>query len=127
MVERQLAREVINGRTYWFAASRQSPRNDSPAAFLLPNYDEYLVGYTDRSASFDSAHAHKLDARGNPLFQHTLILRGQIVGTWMRTLKKQAVVIETQLFTRLTKAEDRAVASAIQRYGEFLELPMVRG
>lgn len=125
MVGQQLALERIDERTYWFDASVQPPRNSSPAAFLLPNYDEYVVGYTDRSAIFDSTHTHKLDVRRNPLFQNTIVIRGQIVGTWKRTLKKQSVVMETNLFTRLTQAEDRAVASAIQRYGEFLELPMV--
>jgi hypothetical protein len=125
MVRQQLTNEATNGRTYWFAASEQSPRNSFQAAFLLPNYDEYIVGYTDRSAIFDSSHVHKLDARGNPLFQHTIIVSGQIVGTWKRTLRKQAVAIETKLFRRLTKAEDQAVASAIQQYSEFLQLPAV--
>jgi hypothetical protein len=124
MIEQQLAHEVIDGRTHWFDASRQPARNSFTTAFLLPNYDEYVVGYTDRSAIFDSSHTNKLDARGNPLYQHTVVIRGQILGTWKRTVKKQAVVIETHLFTRLTKAEDRAVASAIQRYGKFLEMPV---
>jgi len=31
----------------------------------LPNYDEYTVGYTDRSAIFDTQHNQKLDSRGN--------------------------------------------------------------
>jgi len=50
---------------------------------------------------------------------------GQIVGTWKRTLRKGGVVIETNIFTRLTKAERRAVAVAAYQYGEFLDLPVV--
>jgi hypothetical protein len=126
MVKQQMAYEVIDGKTYWFAASGPLASKSSQAAFLLPNYDEYIVGYTDRTAIFDSSHSNKLDARGNPLFQHTIVVKGRIVGTWKRILKKQALVIETNLFTQLTKAEDRSVAAAIQQYGEFLELPVVR-
>ena len=125
MVKPQLAHEVTARGTYWFVTSRPPTKNSSHAAFLLPNFDEYVVGYADRSAIFDSSHANKLDARGNPLFQHTILIKGQIVGTWKRTLKKEMVVVETNLFTRLTKAENRAVALALQRYGEFLELPVV--
>ena len=126
MVKRQMVHEMIDGKTYWFAASGPLASKSSQAACLLPNYDEYIVGYTDRSAIFDSSHSNKLDSRGNPLFQHTIVVKGRIAGTWKRILKKDALVIETNLFTPLTKAEDRSVALAIQRYGEFLELPVVR-
>jgi hypothetical protein len=125
MVKRQIVYEVTDGKIYWFAASLPPAPKSSQVAFLLPNYDEYIVGYTDRSAIYDSSHSNRLDARGNPLFQHTIIVKGLVVGTWKRTLRKGALVIETNLFTRLTKAEDRSVAQAIRRYGEFLELPVV--
>ncbi len=125
MVKRQLAHDGIDGKTCWFAASMPPAKTNSPAAYLLQNYDEYVVGYTDRSAIFDSSYANQLDARNNPLFQHTLVINGQIVGTWKRTLKKGAVVIETDPFARLGKTENRAVALAVRRYSEFLEMPVV--
>jgi len=91
---------------------------------LLPNYDEYVVGYTDRSAIFDSSHADQLDTRRNPLFQHTLVIHGQIAGTWKRTLKKDAVVIELNPFAPLTTADNQALARAARRYGNFLDMPV---
>jgi hypothetical protein len=125
MVKRRFVCEAVDGRTYWWSAASMPPaNNDSQTAYLLPNYDEYIVGYTDRSAIFDSSHAKKLDARNNPLFQHTIVISGQIAGTWKRTLVKDGVIIKINLFTRLTKAENRAVALAAQRYGEFLGMPV---
>ena len=124
MVKRRLAHDMIDGKTYWFAASTSSP-NNSQTAYFLPNYDEYVVGYTDRCAIFDSSHADKVDARNNPLFQHTIVINGQIAGTWKRILGKDAVTIETNLFARLTNAENRAVAVAARRYGDFLGTPVV--
>jgi hypothetical protein len=50
------------------------------------------------------------------------VVDGQVVGTWKRTLRKNAVVITTDMFTSLSKAEDRAVARAIERYATFLKL-----
>src|SRR5262249_48190917 len=70
MIGRGLEQEVIDGKAYWFAASMPRAKSNSLIAYLLPNYDEYVVGYTDRSAIFDSIHAQNLDARQNPLFQY---------------------------------------------------------
>ena len=90
--------------------------------YLLPNYDEYTVGYTDRSAIFDTQHNTKLDSRGNFLFNHVVVINGRVVGTWKRTLKKSEVVIELAPFRKLTKVESRAIADAAERYGKFLGL-----
>ncbi len=126
MVKHQLVNEMTDGKTYWFATTYMLPPRNSPhTAYLLPNYDEYVVGYTDRSAIFDSSHAEKLDDRHNPLFQHTIVIDGQIAGTWKRTFVRDRVTIKINLFARLTKAENRAVALAAQRYGAFLGMPVV--
>jgi Winged helix DNA-binding domain len=125
MVKQQLGHDVINGQTYWFAASMTTTKVSRQAAYLLPNFDEYIVGYTDRSAIFDSSHGDKLDARSNPLFQHTLVINGQVAGTWKRTLKKDAVIIELNPFAPLTKSEKQTIRAAAEKYREFLELPVV--
>jgi hypothetical protein len=90
---------------------------------LLSIYDEYISGYKDRSAIGAAEVGASLTALGNAL-RFIIVVDGQIVGTWKRTLRKDAVVIETNLFTQLPIAESRAVAMAAQRYGEFLELPV---
>jgi hypothetical protein len=121
MVTSHLMHEVIDGQTYWFSTSASPAKDLSQMVYLLPNYDEYVVGYTDRSAIFDAEHMHKLDARGNVLFQHTIVLDGRVVGTWKRTLKKEAVILTPSLFTPLNEAETRALAASAERYGAFLD------
>lgn len=118
----QLQHEVIDKQTYWYVNSTVSSRQQAPTAYLLPNYDEYIVGYTDRSAMFQSVHSDKLDARGNVLFNHTIILDGRVVGTWKRTLKKAAVLIVLNFFVPLSTTEKAAVMLAAERYGAFLNL-----
>ena len=124
MAKSQLAREVVDAQTYWFSTTSRHAKDSSPTAYLLPNYDEYIVGYTDRSAVFDTSHNDKLDARGNILSNHTLVIDGRVAGTWKRTLKKNVVIIELSPFTSLTKAGTCAVEAAAQRYGAFLGLPV---
>ena len=122
MVKTQLIQEAVDGQTYWFSMSTPSAQDIAQNAYLLPNFDEYIVGYTDRSAIFDTSHTQKLDARGNVLFNHTIVLDGRVIGTWKRTLKKDTVILSPTLFTPLNEAESRAFASSAHRYGEFLGL-----
>jgi hypothetical protein len=125
MVKSQFMYEGIDGQTYWFSPSTPPTQDLSQAAYLLPNFDEYIVGYTDRSAVFDASHTTKLDSRGNVLFNHTLVMDGQIVGTWTRTLKKDAVVITPHLFTALTDTENHAFATTASHHGKFLAMPVI--
>jgi len=120
-IRSQLISDVENGQTYWFADSIPM-RAPSPRVHLLPDYDEYAVGYRDRSAIFDLTHTNKLDSRGSELAQYTIVLDGHIAGTWKRILKKNDVVIELVRFRTLTEAEDRAITDAAERYGKFLGL-----
>ena len=126
MVKSQLAQEVIDGQTHWLAASTPAERQRAPSAHLLPNYDEYISSYADRSAVFDSRHAAMLDFSARPAYPHFLVMDGMIVGLWKRTLKKETVIVELSPFTPLSDAAPRVVAAA-QRYGEFLGLNVVLG
>lgn len=120
-IKSNLIHEVENGQTYWFAESTPA-RTPSPTVHLLPDYDEYTVGYTDRRAIFDFSNTNKLDSRGSELAQYTILLNGHIAGTWKRIIKKSEVVVELAPFRALTKAENRAVADGAERYGKFLGL-----
>jgi len=120
MVASELLHEVVGGQKYWFSASVPPAKELSQTACLLPNFDEYTVGYKDRSAIFDASHTEKFDLRGNVL-NNILVLDGQVVGTWKRTLKKDAVIITPSLFIPLTIAETHAFAAAANRYAVFLE------
>ena len=123
MVTSHLLRETINGQTYWFSPSSPPEQNLSQEAYLLPNYDEYTVGYTDRSTIFDSLHTNKLDSRGG-LLTNTMVLDGQVIGTWKRTFKKNTVVIEANTFVSLSDTGTRAFAASASIYGAFLRMPV---
>src|SRR5260221_7004814 len=125
MIKPSLTHEDVDGKMYWFAATNPPPKSDAPAVYLLPDYDEYSVGYADRSAVFDEQHTDKLDARGSILAQYSIVVGGKIVGTWKRTYKKGAVAIATTLFTALTDPEEQAFVAATERYGKYLGMPVV--
>lgn len=122
-IKSEFENEAIDGETYWFVASAVSSTKGSVRAYLLPNYDEYTVGYTDRSAIFDSVHSDKLDSRGSVLAQHVILTAGKIVASWKRTLQKKSVEIESKPFVTLRKSEMKAIIQAAERYANFLNLP----
>jgi hypothetical protein len=124
MAKPRLAQENINGQTYWLPASMPAAKDASPTAYLLPAYDEYTVAYKDRSAVLNPLCA-KLANSGNGIFFPTIVVDGQVVGTWKRALKKGAVVITPSPFAKLNGAATRAFAAAASRYGEFLGASVV--
>jgi hypothetical protein len=98
----------------------------SPAAHLLPNYDEYFIGFKDRSAIAKIAETTGIKSDDPSLIAHIVILDGQVVGGWRRTIKKDAVLVELSLFAKLTESENQAINQALEKYGRFLGLPTER-
>jgi hypothetical protein len=126
MVKRQLAKEVIDGKTYWLSWSTRAAKRPSRVAYLLPAYDEYLVAYKDRSAVIDPKES-KRSPRDNVLFDSTIVWDGRIVGRWKRQIEKSSVSITLSPFAPFSKTETQAIADAARRYGEFLKLtPVLR-
>jgi hypothetical protein len=117
-----LKHATIDGKDFWFA-ERAVPKA-SRSAHLLPNYDEYFIGYKDRSAIGRRLASAKAVTGGNALMAHVVFVDGQLVGGWKRIFQKQSVVVELALLTGLTKAEQARVAAAARRFGAFLDLPV---
>jgi hypothetical protein len=124
MVKSEFVSEEINGRTRWFIDSKLPARKKSPTAYLLPNYDEYFIGFKDRSAIGEVARRAGVEGNDPALLGHIVILDGQVVGGWRRTLNKDSVTVEINLIVKLTKAEEEAVHNAAERFGNFIELPL---
>jgi len=121
MVKTQIRCEDVNQQSYWSCDSGLPVlKETTPSAYLLSNYDEYIVGYADRSAIHDETHNPKLDGRGSVLFMHTILINGRIAGTWKRTIKAKAVEMELHPFEPLTRTETPALNNAVKRFGEFV-------
>ena len=122
-IKSNLVQETVNKQGYWMPADIVVPQ-EQPSTFALPGFDEYLLGYKDRSAVLDAAHADKVCPGGNGMFASTIVIDGRVVGTWKRTIKKMGVEIVAAPFTTLSKAEKKRFAAAANRYGTFLNRPV---
>jgi hypothetical protein len=99
-------------------------KHNLSTAYLLPGFDEYLLGYTDRSDSLDPAYAKQVCPGGNGVFYPTIVIRGRVVGTWKRTFKKGTIIVAPNPFGVLSEAETQAFAAAAERYGAFMNMPV---
>jgi len=117
MVKPDFVSETIASKMYFFSASSGASRKDS--AYLLPAYDEFIISYTDRSATLTFEN-HKRTVSSNGIFRPTVVINGQTIGIWKRTFKKDLVMMEFEYFKKPGKAILDLLEDASNRYGMFL-------
>jgi hypothetical protein len=113
---------TAGGTVRWSARDSNATPFKSAGAWLLPNYDEYLVAYKDRAPFVDATRAANVVARSNGAFANHLVIDGCLAGSWSRTLSAHSVLVEVAPYKKLTPAQSRAVANAVESYGEFFGL-----
>lgn len=118
---RQIVEERIGGETYRWTREATSPRaqRSRGRAFLLPAFDEFLVGYADRSAALESAHASRVNDGGG-ILSPTMVLDARVVGTWKRTIAGKRLEFAPSPFRALERTAVRAMHDALARYARFV-------
>lgn len=109
------------GRTLWGRAREDVP-GARPSAHLLPAFDELFVGLRDRSAHERSLLRARRPAPFAALPGAVLLVGGQFVGGWTRTLSARRATVRASPLTPLGAAARARVARACDAYGAFLGL-----
>jgi len=103
----------VDGKQYWFDAEAAPAGAVARAAHLLPNFDEYTVGYTDRSAMMHPVHPFRPELFAfSSILANVVTMAGQVVGAWRRTDSRAALRVEVRPLARLTGAERTAIDQA---------------
>lgn len=123
MAKPRLVEEAFDGETYW-SGPPGPPNEDEGGDLLLPGYDEFVIGYRDRSAVLDGRHSKKV-LSSNGIFYPTIVIDGRVRGSWKANRKNKEILVEASLFSALSKAEVRSLEDAAARYGSFVGLPSV--
>ena len=119
----ELEKMMIEGDAYWAIGDNSVPR-PKPSAHLLPNYDEFFIGYRNRSAIGKRLKSVKAVTGGNALIAHVVALDGQLVGGWRRTVERDAVVLNLKLLTRLSAPEQKRLLREAGRFASFVGAPV---
>ncbi|UPO78117.1 winged helix DNA-binding domain-containing protein [Arthrobacter sp. Helios] len=105
------------------AADAAGPAARTRSVVLLPGFDEYLLGYTDRSAALAAEHAQLTVPGGNGIFKPTLVLDGRIAGLWSRKSSAKKTVLTVRPFAPIPQRALPGLRRAAKEYGRFLGVP----
>lgn len=106
------------GERYWHGEGAGTQESEAEGPFLLAGFDEFLIGYRDRSAVLDPAHAGKVVPGGNGIFQPIVVDSEEVVALWRRTVRKDRVKIEVAPFIADESLQERA-RPAMERFAVF--------
>jgi hypothetical protein len=119
----QLTALTLDGVDYLIASSALDGvtlEGASPGAkvFVLPGFDEYLLGYQDRALVLEAEHSWRIVPGNNGIFLPMIVSRGEIVGGWRRNAKTKA--LEPEHFDTATPRQLEAFARAAKSYARFV-------
>lgn len=109
------------GTEHWRGAAPPATRMP-PQAYLLPTYDEYAVAYKDRRA-IGTPPAKPKNFGEATLLGPSIVIGGEVVGSWSRTVAKKKVAITLKPWRKLSAQETKLVETAAERYAAFVGLP----
>jgi hypothetical protein len=122
-VKPELRYEETAGQTYWLSAKCEMAGVAKTGVYLLPGFDEFILGYKDRTAVLDPQYSERIVPGGNGMFISTIVSNGRVVGLWKRAVnaKKDKLTITPVPFTTLTPDEKEGLEAAAAHYGRFME------
>jgi hypothetical protein len=121
----RLRRIVVDDVVYYTGAA-QADEAPAPAVLLLPGFDEYLLGYSDRDAVLPPEHSARVVPGANGIFLPMVVSNGQIVATWRRTIRGKSVDTAATAFVPMPATATSRYVRAAAAYAHYLGLPLGR-
>ena len=111
-----LTTATVADKTYFYKPTANQLSGSSVR--LLPGFDEYMLGYTDRSLVLQDMHRHHVYTK-NAVYPGTIVIEGQVEGTWKRVIAGQRMRCMLSLFREVTTSERSEIEKWCKQYGEF--------
>lgn len=108
-----------DGEPLYFAAGT-SPDLPRDGVRLLPGFDEYLLGYRDRTPQLPASRADDIVPGGNGVFRGTVVEDGTVVGSWKRGPSRTGTALDIRMFSSTNSRIDRGISRAERDYSAFL-------
>lgn len=86
----------------------------------LPGFDEFLLGYKDRSLHLPPDGMDRVVPGGNGMFRSTIVVDGRAVATWTRTMRARDVRIDVEAFADIDAQQRVAAERSLGAYASFL-------
>lgn len=126
----RLDQRIVGETVYWQTPEQASSIPDAAAqrrfaqsTVLLPAFDEYFLGYSDRHIAAAPEHHERIIPGKNGVFQPIVVAGGRVVGLWKRTIVSgKRIDFSVDCFSPLNATQHTAVHTNATRYAEFLGL-----
>jgi hypothetical protein len=118
-----LVREADGERTFWASPTQPVARLSSPVVHLLPNYDELLISFRDRTDAMDPALPPPARV-AQVVLAHIVVRDALVVGGYRRRDEKSVTTLSIDRLIELDSAEIAGVRTAANRLATFLARPV---
>ncbi|MBD2756343.1 winged helix DNA-binding domain-containing protein [Spirosoma validum] len=122
LLESELVRNTIDRVDHFCCANSERIEPAEHDIHLLPLFDEWIMGYKDRSATFDFRNSLTLTPPFR--FGNMIMAEGQIIGTWKRSAGSKSMIIEADFFAPLSERQRNAFDEAVHRLERFINMPV---
>ena len=119
LIDSELTAEEWNGQTWYIHEDCRTRGKVSGSLHLLPSYDEYLLGYKDRTDVLPKEHYAKAFTN-NGLFYPVVLHEGRVIGNWDKGPQKKSISIEHTWFQPETLVDEALLSWAKERYKQFI-------
>lgn len=124
-----LVTETVGDRLFWVSPTsagvgeRRRDADGSPLVHLLPNYDELLIAFRDRSDAMD-ADLPSPARVAEVVLAHIVVRDGLVVGGWNRSDDGSRASLTLDLFVGFGHDERASLRAAVDRLERFLGRPV---
>lgn len=118
MVQPDFVSETVNERVFWMKNDLPIPPAESSSALLLSPFDEFVVSYKDRSEIVHDKYYGKVMTK-NGLFSPTIMLHGEIIGSWKKTTKNKTTEVALSFFEKTPLKVQKLFNPEIERIKNF--------
>jgi hypothetical protein len=118
LAKTQLACQKFGDIVYWLSSRAPTLQPAAPAVYVLPAFDEYVLGYADRGIAMDTDASRRIVPGGNGVFRPAIVVDGRVVGTWLPGNRTRATAVG-EVFTAVKADVSEAINTALRGYDCF--------
>ena len=120
----ELEQLVLSDTFYYYKLKPNNPVSPANTLRMLAGYDEFIIGYSDRSAVLRNDYNRQVIST-NGIFKPVIIDKNKVVGLWNKTIANNKIVIGFDFFNP-AKAQRVKIKKEVKALQLFYNIPQVQ-
>ncbi len=109
----------------WYLSKETGKSAIAKGVLLLPAFDEYIIGYADRSAVLPPGLAKNVISN-NGIFRAVILHHGQVCGLWKKEVRKEQLTVIPDLRSGGNAELKKQLNTAAAALAHFYGLPLAK-